>query len=121
VVVSGGRVLVGLRRRAPFQGCSEFPGGKLLEGEAPAAGVEREVLEETGVAVAAGRLLLRTSFRAAGTRVDLRFFLCAPAAAHPLPRPPFRWVAVANLGGLRFPPANGPLLRLLEEELRPRT
>jgi 8-oxo-dGTP diphosphatase len=51
VVVHGGRVLLVQRGREPLKGHWTLPGGLLEVGEALTAGVAREVLEETGLAV----------------------------------------------------------------------
>ncbi|MBX3470843.1 MAG: NUDIX domain-containing protein [Planctomycetes bacterium] len=47
----GGRVLLGRRRRAPWQGCWSFPGGRPEAGEDAVACALREVREEAGVEV----------------------------------------------------------------------
>ena len=56
---SGGRVLIAQRPAGKaLAGRWEFPGGKLQSGEAPYAGLVRELREELGVEVqAAGRLV----------------------------------------------------------------
>lgn len=55
-VVHGGRLLMIRRGTEPEVGKWSVPGGRLELGETMAAGVEREVLEETGVAVRCGGL-----------------------------------------------------------------
>ncbi|MEX5294036.1 NUDIX domain-containing protein [Kocuria sp. CPCC 205268] len=58
VVVRGdGRLLLVRRGREPQRGRWSVPGGKLEPGETPAQAAVREVLEETGVRVRAGREL----------------------------------------------------------------
>lgn len=51
VVVDAGRVLLVCRGREPLKGHWTLPGGLLEVGESIIAGVAREVLEETGLAV----------------------------------------------------------------------
>ncbi|HEX4031139.1 MAG TPA: NUDIX hydrolase [Terracidiphilus sp.] len=51
VVVHNGRVLLIRRGRQPLKGHWTLPGGALELGESLTAGVAREVLEETGLAV----------------------------------------------------------------------
>jgi 8-oxo-dGTP diphosphatase len=51
VVVDAGRVLLVRRGREPLKGQWSLPGGLLEVGESLAAGVAREVLEETGLIV----------------------------------------------------------------------
>jgi ADP-ribose pyrophosphatase YjhB (NUDIX family) len=57
VAVHAGRLLLVQRARAPQAGRWTVPGGRVEPGEAVAAAVEREVREETGLAVRCGPLL----------------------------------------------------------------
>jgi len=57
VIVSGGRVLLVRRATEPLRGEWSIPGGLLELGEPLTAGVRREALEETGVAVEPGEVL----------------------------------------------------------------
>lgn len=55
-----GRVLIAQRPRGRHMaGRWEFPGGKLAAGEAPLAGLKRELSEELGISVRAARPLIR--------------------------------------------------------------
>jgi ADP-ribose pyrophosphatase len=56
-VVRDGHVLLIQRAKAPLEGRWTIPGGRVEAGEGLAAAVVREVLEETGVEVAARELL----------------------------------------------------------------
>lgn len=51
IVERGGRVLLGRRAKAPFQGMWEVPGGFVERGEHPMHAAVREVREELGVAI----------------------------------------------------------------------
>jgi mutator protein MutT len=109
-------------RRAAHQtlaGYAEFPGGKLLPGEAPEDGVKREVREETGleIEVTAWRREVRHAY--AQGELQITFFLCTPIGAGP-PLPPFRWVPRAELGRLKFPDANAAIFAELFPELMPK-
>ena len=57
VIAPGPQVLLVRRGKPPMVGVWTFPGGKLLAGETIAQGVEREVLEETGLRVSCGALV----------------------------------------------------------------
>lgn len=57
IVVHRGRLLLVQRGQPPSMGLWSVPGGRLLPGEDVADGCERELLEETGLHVAAGRLV----------------------------------------------------------------
>ena len=51
LVFDGGRILLAERGREPLKGFWSLPGGVLETGESLEAGIRREVLEETGLAV----------------------------------------------------------------------
>ncbi len=54
IVFHRGRVLLVCRRHPPGRGLWAIPGGRVELGESLAAAAEREILEETGLAVRAG-------------------------------------------------------------------
>ncbi len=54
VVESDDHLLLIVRGQAPGQGKWSLPGGRVRPGESMSAAVEREVLEETGLAVVCG-------------------------------------------------------------------
>ena len=116
VVEHGRRYLVGTRGKGlPLAGFAEFPGGKCRIGESPDQCAVRECVEETGLAVACERVLLNRHFEYPHGWVDLHFVLCRPesSAAVTDQHQCFRWIAFDELMSLKFPEANGPLLRIL--------
>jgi mutator protein MutT len=133
LVIHAGHVLVQTRPAGrSWQGWWEFPGGKLEAGEDAAACAEREVLEETGLAVVAGEVLHEVRWEYPGALVHVSFVLCAPrlfvaAGALPDSRPMpdaqpmegqrLRWVGADELGSIAFLPANASLLPLLAARL----
>lgn len=119
VVAHAGRYLVGRRGDGvPLAGYWEFPGGKCRPGESLEDTAVRECLEETGLAVRASGLRARKSHGYDYGTVELHFIDCelVDERGLPEPRPPFRWVPVAELGDYRFPPANDELIRQLVGE-----
>lgn len=114
VVEHQGRYLVGTRGPdGPLPGYAEFPGGKCdLDEETPAGAAIRECFEETGLRAEIVEPLLEREFDYPHGRVDLRFFLCRPAAGSDVNdlRGTFHWADAGTLSRLKFPEANGPVI-----------
>jgi 8-oxo-dGTP diphosphatase len=116
VVLQAGRVLIGPRPAgSPLAGLWEFPGGKVQPGESPSQAAVRECLEETGLTVRLGRLWNETEYAYSHGRVRLWFFQAEPCQPEQPPKPPFRWVPLAELPRYPFPEANRPVLDLLAQ------
>jgi 8-oxo-dGTP diphosphatase len=71
-----GRLLMIRRGHDPGRGLWSLPGGKVEAGESPEDAVEREVLEETGLAVRAGRELGRLRIPGDGVVFDVVDHAC---------------------------------------------
>jgi 8-oxo-dGTP diphosphatase len=114
-----GRVL--LQQRAPgraMAGLWEFPGGKVDEGELPEAALVRELREELGIEVGAADLV-PACFASAplGERhMILLLYVCRrwQGEPRPLDATALRWEKPAAMGALAMPPADAPLVDLLE-------
>ncbi|KTE30884.1 NTP pyrophosphohydrolase [Sphingopyxis sp. HIX] len=114
-----GRVLV--QQRPPgtsMAGLWEFPGGKLEPGETPEAALIRELAEELGVEVDHACLAPACfASEPLGERhllllvYALRKWKGVPEARHATA---LRWVRPAELYALDMPPADRPLIGLLE-------
>jgi ADP-ribose pyrophosphatase YjhB (NUDIX family) len=91
IAVREGRVLVGLRGRAPAAGVWAFPGGRLEPGESIVAAVRREILEECALEVEVG------------PRLEVVEAIAAPAAPTASPNevgacvPAHHWVIIEHL------------------------
>lgn len=123
LVGRGGAYLI--RRRPPLPGSPmpgywEFPGGKCDPDEPPEAATARECLEESGLAIVVGPRRRVATHEYPHGRVELHYFDCVPAdpRAEPDRASGFRWVAAGELPALRFPEANGPILKELAQEQR---
>jgi 8-oxo-dGTP pyrophosphatase MutT (NUDIX family) len=78
VVYDSDRVLLALNDRDEW----ELPGGQLEAGETPQECVEREILEETGLQVTAGPIIMSWVFEViAGTHVVVIAYGCTPRSA----------------------------------------
>ena len=116
-VVRGDRVLVAQRTGGPFDGCWEFPGGKVERGESDLSALVREIREELGVDVVPQAFLGEVPLDgvvaggAAGAST-LRVWWARLTAGEPDAREhaELRWAAADELDALDWIPADRPLL-----------
>jgi 8-oxo-dGTP diphosphatase len=119
LVASDGRVL--LQQRAPdrsMAGLWEFPGGKLEDGELPEAALVRELEEELGIQTDSACLAPAAFASAAvGERhMLLLLYICRKwrGAPQPLDASALQWVRPNQMFALEMPPADKPLIGLLD-------
>ena len=115
-----GRVL--LQQRAPgrhMEGLWEFPGGKVEEGELAEAALARELREELGIEADEASLTpaVFASAPLGERRMILLLYICRAwrGEARPLDASALKWVRPAEMRGLPMPPADVPLIGLLEK------
>ena len=113
------RVLVQQRAEGrSMAGLWEFPGGKVEPGELPEAALVRELHEELGIEVLASSLK-PTAFASAplGERhLLLLLYIVREWEGEPLPidASALRWLHAGDMHALAMPPADGPLVSILE-------
>ena len=119
MVDADGRVLVQRRPEGkPMAGLWEFPGGKVEPGETPESALVRELAEELGIETW-DSCLAPAAFASEplGARhLILLLYVCRKwrGLPQPLHCPELRWVRPIELHGLEMPPADLPLIGLLE-------
>ena len=117
-----GRVLVAQRPPGKsMAGLWEFPGGKVAPGETPEAALIRELREELGIDTEASCLAPLTFASHAYTAFHLLMplYVCRVWRGQPEAREgqALRWVRPQILRELPMPPADKPLIPVLEELL----
>jgi 8-oxo-dGTP diphosphatase len=113
-----GRVLVQRRKDGIMAGLWEFPGGKIEPGETPASALIRELAEELAIDVEAA-CLAPAAFASEplGERhLVLLLHVCRKwrGIPQPIAASELRWVRPVELHALDMPPADRPLIGLLE-------
>jgi 8-oxo-dGTP diphosphatase len=115
--IEDGRVLIARRRSGVSQaGLWEFPGGKVRPGETPEQCLQREIQEELGVEIAVEKFFGESihAYEAKAIRL-LAYRVSVKSGEVSLnEHAELAWVAIADLGGYRFCPADVPLVKKLQ-------
>jgi len=119
LVDADGRLLVQQRPDGkPMAGLWEFPGGKVEDGEAPEGALIRELREELGIDVEKACLAPAcfASEPLGDRHLILLLYICRKWRGLPraIEAPAIRWVRPPDLHGLAMPPADKPLIGLLD-------
>lgn len=119
LVAPDGRIL--LQKRASgrsMAGLWEFPGGKVEAGETPEAALVRELREELGIEIDADAIwpACFASAPVGERHMILLLYVCRDWRGEPaaLDAERLDWVHLADMRALPMPPADAPLIELLE-------
>jgi 8-oxo-dGTP diphosphatase len=117
LVDGDGRVL--LQQRPPgrqMAGLWEFPGGKVDAGETPEGALIRELREELGIETACLAPVTFASEPLGDKHLLLLLYVCRKWSGTPqaLDAAAFKWLKPAQMVGLDMPPADRPLIAILD-------
>ena len=118
IIESGGRYLIGRRKKGKLKGKWEFPGGKLEGNETCEEFLVRELDEEFGVKVKVGRILSENVHDYGWAKIRLVGYYAEHVSGE------FRltdhdrieWVLPNEFEGYDFAPADIPFVKKLVEE-----
>ncbi|HUF74312.1 MAG TPA: NUDIX domain-containing protein [Gammaproteobacteria bacterium] len=117
---SASRVLIGQRPEGKHMaGFWEFPGGKLLTGEPPLAGLKRELYEELGIVVGAAEPFLEQTHRypERAVKLDIWWILDYAGEARSREGQRLRWVDGDELAEAPLLPADAPIVAAVRKRL----
>jgi 8-oxo-dGTP diphosphatase len=122
LVDADGRVLLARRPAGkPMAGLWEFPGGKVRDDETPEGALIRELREELGIDVAESCLapLTFASHRYPDFDLLMPLYVCRRWNGQPTPLEgqELTWVRASRLGDYPMPPADRPLVAMLQDLL----
>ena len=115
--LEGDRFLITQRPQGgSFPGFWEFPGGKVEAGEDDRSALLREIEEELGFRCEVGSLYSVLLHEYPAFTLDFRVYTCLRCGEEPraIGVADLRWVTAAETDDLPFPPADEPILRLLQ-------
>jgi len=92
----------------------EFPGGKIKEGESPAAALRREIKEELGVEVKSARPVMNVRHYYTQFRVNLHVSMCETVSI-PQPHKSRKWVTLNGLQKYPMPSGSAKIVDQLSK------
>ena len=119
VIQKDGKFLIARRKkRGPFQGMWEFPGGRVEEGETPEECVCREAAEELGIDISVEGLICSNTHSYPHETVELIAYRASLLSGEMNTREydEITWASPHELPRHAFPVANAPLIEKLLQQ-----
>jgi 8-oxo-dGTP diphosphatase len=117
LIFRAGKLLITQRHaKSHLGGLWEFPGGKREPGESFEQCLVREIREELGLEISAGKLFEEIRHDYPEKSVHLKFFICELLSGEPQPLDcaAVKWIKKTELTAHEFPAADAQLLKKLK-------
>jgi mutator protein MutT len=116
IIRKDGQILIARRPKGThLAGLWEFPGGKQEDGESLENCLEREIREELGLSVKAGKSIMSVDYEYTEKTISLYFFDCHVQDGEPegMESQEVKWVDPKDLSTFNFPPPDVKLVAFL--------
>ncbi len=115
IIVHDNKIFATQRGYGEFKDGWEFPGGKIEEGETPQQALIREIREELDTEIEVGELVDRVEYDYPAFHLSMDCFLCRVRSGDLVLKEheAARWLAVEELEGVDWLPADRGLIRKL--------
>lgn len=115
-----GRIFCTRRGYGPWKDFWEFPGGKIEQNESPEEALKREITEELATDIRVDSFLVTAEYDYPGFHLSMDCFLCTVISGELtlLEAEDSKWLAVEDLEGLDWLPADIIAVEKLKEEFR---
>ena len=118
IIIQDHRTFATQRGYGAYKDRWEFPGGKIEPGESPQEALAREIREELNVQVEVGEKLCTVEYDYPDFHLIMDCYLCGvdPEAMRFVEHEDARWLSYEDLWSVKWLPADGPVLTLIEEQ-----
>ena len=118
IIINNGRLLATQRGHGTYKDCWEFPGGKLEAGETSEKALVREIREELDCDIEIRGFLMTVEHDYPDFHLIMDCYLCGvdPETLRFVEHEDARWLGYEDLWSVKWLPADGPVLTLIEEQ-----
>ncbi|MBR1872170.1 MAG: (deoxy)nucleoside triphosphate pyrophosphohydrolase [Bacteroidales bacterium] len=121
IIQKGNKIFATQRGYGEWKDYWEYPGGKVEPGEGLEQALVREIREELDTEINVDKFLTTIEWDYPAFHLRMHCFMCSllTEALHLNEHEDARWLSAANLGSVKWLPADEILLPLVENEINP--